>query len=959
MKIVYVIILTILYLQAFSQERLPDKAPLNPAFLEAIEQAKDPSLLSENTGAIPTPVMPSFKDYDAAVYANRSYPVVFDMRDSAWLTPVKSQTPNGCWAFATMGSVESRWKMLGLGEFDLSENNLKFCHGFDSARSYWGNHWMSTAYFARLAGPLLEPQDPNSGGTPGPSLCPDGLEPVAFIKEARYLPNDINVIKDHVMTVGAVYTMIYYSAAYYNPTKFTYYYSGSPQVNHAVDIVGWNDTLTTAGGQGAWIIRNSYGAGWGDAGYFYVSYNDNSILDYNCYWPVREDYINTVTAYLYDDQGSYNSTGYGSETGYGLVKFISSGKNRLVQVSSYAMAAGTQMQFEVYESFDGTTLSGLLGSVTTQTCPWPGLYNFEIPEHIDLQVGDDFYVKVQYYTPGYNWPIPIEDTINNYVHPVIESDVCWISGTGTSGSWWPIGGNSPGYYWDLSINVYAESLTEWTGATDDNWNNTANWSGGILPDTGDHVILQSGKANYPLTNSGSDIVIRSLEIEENAHFTLPAGKAMNVTQDLFLRSSASGSASFIDMGSFTLGGTAEIERYLSGNGNTYHYVSSPLNAALADVFTGAYLYEYDEPNQEWVNLASGDVLSDATGYNIKVPASSTYSFTGSSLHSGIYNCSGLTYNTGGPDDEDYAGWHLTGNPYPSAIDLDHAGISRSNVDNAIYYWDGDDGVYKSYVNGAGTLGATSEIPSGQGFFVRVSSPGDIGEVSFSNSARIHSNQEFYKSSPENLIIAGITQEDYRDECILRMLNDAAADYDGEFDAFKLMDRNRPQIYALSANNRKLSINSLPEAKNELVVPLKVYIPEPGKYTLEVSIPGLYSERYIMILEDKLRDKIIKASSALNTIITSNLQEEEETFHLHFIPLDINTLIYGIKGGIMIKSSKAVSGVAKVFNVAGQEVFSTRLDNSWMKRIDLPGVTGMYIVSIETTEGKLTEKVFLP
>jgi C1A family cysteine protease len=43
---------------------------------------------------------------------------------------------------------------------------------------------------------------------------------------------------------------------------------------HAVCIVGYDDTLPVAGrANGRFIVRNSWGTGWGDAGYFYMPYD--------------------------------------------------------------------------------------------------------------------------------------------------------------------------------------------------------------------------------------------------------------------------------------------------------------------------------------------------------------------------------------------------------------------------------------------------------------------------------------------------------------------------------------------------------------------------------------------------------------------------------------------------------------------------------------------------------------
>ena len=43
---------------------------------------------------------------------------------------------------------------------------------------------------------------------------------------------------------------------------------------HAICIVGYDDTLPVAGrANGRFICRNSWGTGWGDAGYFYMPYD--------------------------------------------------------------------------------------------------------------------------------------------------------------------------------------------------------------------------------------------------------------------------------------------------------------------------------------------------------------------------------------------------------------------------------------------------------------------------------------------------------------------------------------------------------------------------------------------------------------------------------------------------------------------------------------------------------------
>jgi hypothetical protein len=47
------------------------------------------------------------------------------------------------------------------------------------------------------------------------------------------------------------------------------------EINHGVTLVGWDDTM--CGGEGAWIVKNSWGPDWGDDGYIYMKYGTCSV----------------------------------------------------------------------------------------------------------------------------------------------------------------------------------------------------------------------------------------------------------------------------------------------------------------------------------------------------------------------------------------------------------------------------------------------------------------------------------------------------------------------------------------------------------------------------------------------------------------------------------------------------------------------------------------------------------
>lgn len=432
----------------FSQGK---KNQINPEFLQALSESG-----SEDFGAIPFSVKLGY-----GAYENKSvddFPETFDLRDLGVLPPVKSQSSGGCWAYSSMSTVESRMLVLGQGLYDLSDNNLKYCHGFFDSRSTNGNAWMTTAYFARQSGPLLEEQDPYPGGTSQPGVdCPVNEPPAFFIRDSRYPPGDMATIKQLVMDVGSVWSLIYYNSNYFNDADDTYFYGGSHVVNHVFNVVGWDDNKVTAGGTGAWICQNTYGPGWGDGGFVYVSYNDSQFLIYNAYFPTFEPYNQDSRVLFYDELGNYTSYGFDSEEGYALVKYPIFENLFINQIGTYAMAYGTQIEIEIFGSFDESTgeLSNSLGVVSSQTTDHPGYYTFNVDNAFPVYAGDDIYLKVKYITPSYDWPIPIELFIDTYSDPYIESGVSWISATGTSGSWEAIGADTANDF-DLCINVYGQ-----------------------------------------------------------------------------------------------------------------------------------------------------------------------------------------------------------------------------------------------------------------------------------------------------------------------------------------------------------------------------------------------------------------------------------------------------------------------------------------------------------------------
>ena len=208
------------------------------------------------------------------LFAPLGFPVSFDLRTSGDVTSVKDQGQLGsCWAFATYGSLESTILVDGGALTDLSENHLKNYHGFDWTPAEGGNYFMSQAYLSRWDGPVSESDDPYHDRDDRPS---PGGPPQYYVREMLEFDTD-SELKTGLMTYGAIGTVMYVDNNYYNATTHTYYYGGTASANHAVTMVGWDDSKTVPGapGAGAWLIQNSWGAEWGEGGYFWLSYSDS------------------------------------------------------------------------------------------------------------------------------------------------------------------------------------------------------------------------------------------------------------------------------------------------------------------------------------------------------------------------------------------------------------------------------------------------------------------------------------------------------------------------------------------------------------------------------------------------------------------------------------------------------------------------------------------------------------
>jgi uncharacterized protein (TIGR03437 family) len=437
---------------AISQEvgNRPALAPFNPEFIRYrsdLEQGRIRFVTADGhpTGLIPLPMDFSHVK-DSGLVLAAAYPARYDLRTLGKLSPVRNQAQCGsCWTFATMASVESA--LLPGSANDFSENNLKDTHGFDRGPCAGGNFLMSLAYLARWSGPVREVDDPYDDT--GANTSPATTSPARHLQEAIMLPArtgplDNDVVKQAVTQYGPVFISIYWdenNAGFSSIYNSLYITDATKTSNHAVAVVGWDDNFsrynfaTTPAGDGAFILRNSWGSTWGENGYFYLSYYDavggrtSPMAVYDGIEPAS----NYSRVYQYDPLGTVNNYGFSSATAWFANIFTAQSSESVAAVSFYTPVANSSYTVNVYTNVQGTPTSGNLGGTTSGTIASAGYHTVHLSTPVPVASGSSFSVVVQAQTPNYNFPIPVEYAVANYSsHAVAHPGESFISSNGTS-----------------------------------------------------------------------------------------------------------------------------------------------------------------------------------------------------------------------------------------------------------------------------------------------------------------------------------------------------------------------------------------------------------------------------------------------------------------------------------------------------------------------------------------------
>jgi parallel beta-helix repeat protein len=213
---------------------------------------------------------------------------IFDWRKIEGCTPVKSQGLCGsCWAFAAIGITESTYLIKTGLTRDFSEQWLISCTTAGSCNGGW--YGTALEYLITLEDQYGKIGVPTEEDYPYEAMNSDCINTSSerfLLTNWSAVDQNIDTMKWAIQTYGPIAVTVYagdlfqcYIGGIFNADE-----QGSS--NHAVVLVGWDDTQGT---EGVWLLRNSWGPGWGEYGYMRIEYGKNNVGGSPCYAELTTD----------------------------------------------------------------------------------------------------------------------------------------------------------------------------------------------------------------------------------------------------------------------------------------------------------------------------------------------------------------------------------------------------------------------------------------------------------------------------------------------------------------------------------------------------------------------------------------------------------------------------------------------------------------------------------------------
>lgn len=260
---------------------------------------------------------------------NEHLPARYDLRTKKRAPQMDLQKWGTCWAFSTIASLESNLKTTGSTDTTkLSPYHMDKYSGFTRKghkshvnNTYYsgegerfpgsnsddnnsglivhlgGDFKMATAYLTNQGGATIRKINPTDNRSFFGETFDEGIRPEG--SKGRYMPSHVewlsmysqseNDIKSHIkksiIKYGAISTsqLMNYKplGVYTDGLEVHYEQDGNKKINHAINIIGWDDNFYYKDLKGAWLVQDSdhKNEETGEqVGHFWIPYDDKLII---------------------------------------------------------------------------------------------------------------------------------------------------------------------------------------------------------------------------------------------------------------------------------------------------------------------------------------------------------------------------------------------------------------------------------------------------------------------------------------------------------------------------------------------------------------------------------------------------------------------------------------------------------------------------------------------------------
>ena len=521
---------------------------------------------------------------------------------------------------------------------------------------------------------------------------------------------------------------------------------------------------------------------------------------------------------------------------------------------------------------------------------------------------------------------------------------------------------------------------------DQDWSNVNNWSLSRLPIAADYVTI-----NHTVNLDVANVIIGQLTLRPSGKLNILPDASLTVLGTIFsnglgiqLTSTLTSSSSLIVDGDVT-GVSFTYERAISAdnssNSHGWHLIAAPFfgqtyndswvasNAIISGSGTNKGIGIYNTPSDNWSYFQTGSsaVFNAGQGYAVKRTntGSGVLTFVGDLNTNGTAGVDVAVSNLGN-------GFNLLGNPYSAYINSSDFLVTNSGLLSSQTMW-----VFNSSTRSyeAKVTVDDFKVSPGQGFFVKCNTSGTFN---FAENIQSHQTTNTFLRASESRPEIKINVTDGNDARFAKVyyLQDATESFDNGLDGeiFESAAVKGLSIFSrlVQDNGKKYQIQSLPANNYEnMIIPIGLDAVSGSVLSFSADVLN-FPEGTMVFLEDKAANLFVRIDEQGSTyeVTLDESLSGFERFAIHTSSKSLSVKSYDQIQRLNVfqsaKNTLKIEGLfegklkMEIYDVLGKQLFNKQLNSiTSTVSISIPNYKpGVYLVKLETQNGKIDKKIIL-